>query len=96
MWFPCRVPDAGIFRPLWMAFQLEHSTGIVSMEKRKGLIPRRDTSRKAFMGRRKSWIAAFTGAIPAGEAFFSKNMFCTNFTWAHSREKEPSTQSFRG
>jgi hypothetical protein len=37
-----------------MAFQLEHSTGIVSMEKRKGLIPRRDTSRKAFTGRRKS------------------------------------------
>jgi hypothetical protein len=37
-----------------MAFQPERSTGIVSMEKRKGLIPRRDTSHKAFTGRRKS------------------------------------------
>jgi hypothetical protein len=54
VWFPCRVSDAGIFKLLWMAFQPERSTGIVSMEKRKGLIPRRDTSHKAFTGRRKS------------------------------------------
>jgi hypothetical protein len=46
--------DADIFKLLWKAFRRERSTDIVSMGKRKGLIPRLDTSRKAFTGRHKS------------------------------------------